>query len=116
MSHTYFITRNDDPAGEVLAEVTLSNSSHADWMQKASLTRTMSNRLTGETEEWLFHTTIHDPQPLCLMLDPFSDYVEIAQEKYGESVPQHMEMLYDFIATVTAHEQEDNTSYQIWLY
>jgi hypothetical protein len=116
MSHTYFITRDDTPTGERLEEVGLSNTSHADWMEKAKLTRTMRNTETGDTEEWPFSTTIHDPQPLCLCINAFSDYVDLAQEVYGEEVPQHMQMLYDFIASVEAHEQENNTSYQIWLY
>lgn len=122
MSHTYFVTKDNTPEGEKLEEINLSNADHEDWMTKAGLTRTMQNRETGELEEWLFHTTNHDPQPLCLYVDAFADYVDLAQEAIGEEVPEHMRALYDFIATVEALESLDSleadysAGYRIWIF
>lgn len=116
MSHTYFVTKDNTPEGEKLEELNLSNGDHEDWMTKAGLTRTMQNRETGELEERLFHTTIHDPQPLCLYSDALYDYAELAQAQYGEKVPEHMQALFDFIASVDALEIESGESYKIWLF
>ena len=116
MSHTYFVTKDNTATGEQLALVGLSNTNHDDWMTKAGLTRTMQNRETGELEEWLFHTTIHDKEPLCVFSYEFEAYVDQAQEFFGDECPDHMRMLYDFIATVDALESENGVGYKIWLF
>jgi len=116
MSHDYYFTRDNTATGERVDTVGLSNISHYDWQMKAGLSRTMHNMETGETEAWLFHTTIHDKEPLSLFLLEFEGYLEKAQESYGDEVPQHMQMLWEFFNSAEMFYQETGEEPVIFFY
>lgn len=116
MSHAYVQYTNNDPQQPVLQAVYLSNTSHEGWQEKAELARDMRNTETGEVVQFPFNTTIHDAEPLSLCMDEFEDFMDKAQEKYGDTVPEHMQLLYDLCASGRALEDETGVDLRIFIY
>lgn len=115
MSHDYFIMPNNQPEQSALIIVTLSNTSHEGWQEKAGLTRSFMDTNTGDIVQAPFHTTIHDTAPISLTVDELEEYLDKATDAYGDDFPDHMEMLYDLVATARAHEQELGYDLQVFI-
>ena len=119
MSHTYCIRYNNDPALSDIESITLSNSSHEGWQDRAGLYRRM--RYTdgpdaGQEFVMPFHTTVHDSEPQRLDMDEFAEFLEKASENGDEELDAPLEDLHDLLATAQALSDEWGKSVDIFIY
>lgn len=112
MSHLYCTFTNNDPKQEMLANVGLSNTSHETWQEIAGLHRDMKNLETNEVEQWPFHTTIYDAEPLSLDPGEFDGFVDVYRE--SGRAEEHTLLLLDLISA-QANDRLD-IEYRVFIY
>ena len=76
MSIDYALFKDDDPQTTPLLAVSLSNGTHAIWQDEVGLFRTVQMKDTGETQQRLFHTTIHDTERMAFCLSWLEQYFD----------------------------------------
>ena len=94
MSISYLVYKNDDPKQELLASISLSNTSHADWQDVCLVSRQMREVDTGLVVDRPFNTTIYDDKPLAFDVNELEDYIYELEEQ------NHRQGTLDLLGTI----------------